>query len=89
MNFIKLNSLRTLFKFSKSSFLIPMLNAKWGYIFLIILHFFNFFSSCCFVRHVIISNSANFSAISNSPTPSIFAAIIGIPDHSFLLYLNL
>ena len=55
-NFIKLNSLRTSFKFSKSSFFIPALNARCGYIFLIFLFFFNFLIPCCFVRHVIISN---------------------------------
>ena len=37
--------------------------------------------SCCLVKHVIISNLAKFLAISISPTPSMLAAIIGIPDH--------
>ena len=37
--------------------------------------------SCCFVRHVIILNLAKFFATPISPTPSILAAIIGMPDH--------
>ena len=45
--------------------------------------------SCCFVKHVINSNFARLLATSSSPTPSILAAIIGVPDHSLLLCLNL
>ena len=45
--------------------------------------------SCCFVKHVINSNFARLLATSSSPTPSILAAIIGTPDHSLLLCLNL
>ena len=37
--------------------------------------------SCCLVKHVIIPNLAKFFAISISPTPSILAAIMGMPDH--------
>ena len=37
--------------------------------------------SCCLVKHVIISNFAKFFATSITPTPSILAAIIGMPDH--------
>ena len=68
---------------------IPMLKAIFGYIDLIFLNCFIFLTSCCLVKHVIIPYSDNFSAIPSSPTPSILAAIIGIPDHSLLLYLNL
>ena len=52
------------------------------------LNFLIFFTSCCFVKHVIIPYSDNFCATPSSPTPSMLAAIIGIPDHSFLLYLK-
>ena len=41
------------------------------------------------LSNYVISNFAKLLATSNSPTPSMFAAIIGIPDHSLLLYLNL
>ena len=48
----------------------------------------NSFVLYVFTRQVKIFNFASLSAISNVPTPSMLAAMIGIPVYSCLLFLN-